>query len=463
MEQHPIPQNVTTFQFRLIGDMTIKQFGYLAGGAIAGYICYKMPFPFFITLPLTVISVLLGVGLAFVPIEERPMDIWILSFIKSIYSPTLYIWQKTQTPEMPQDKSVSTIIPKKDPGYGQFGAIPGLNLAMALSGSVEAFIAKTMPKPGHASGQVTPPASMPPNPAQPVLEKLFTPPARLPVPSVATDKTIPQRVNVFDRLTALFFPKKTPSPFSPHAGSPADPSLTGSQHNAPLPPVQKSPIDTSPQEPRELQEVQKTQFEVTHLQQTVDNLKKELENRETSEGRILALQEQLMEAIKHREKMETELIELRKKVEKKTPPPIAAYTAPNAKVANEIPTIRVVTSDVAPKLGLPRLTTYPNVVTGLVKDNEGNLLPGVLITVRDKEDVPLRALKSNKLGQFASPMPLPNGKYFIEVEDPRNRYIFDRAQITLTGVVMPALEIIAKSQKEVARAKLAKEIFGNHM
>ena len=104
MEQHPVPQNVTTFQFRLIGDMTIKQFGYLAAGAIAAYVSYKLPLPFFFTWPMAIASALLGFGLAFVPIEERPMDIWILSFFKSIYSPTEYVWHKAppQPQAMPQ-------------------------------------------------------------------------------------------------------------------------------------------------------------------------------------------------------------------------------------------------------------------------------------------------------------------------------------------------------------------------
>src|SRR3989344_1059812 len=96
MEQHPVPQNVTTFQFRLIGDMTIKQFGYLAGGAILAYISYNLPLPFFFRWPLTAIFALGGIGFAFVPIEERPMDVWFLSFIKSIYSPTLYLWQREE-------------------------------------------------------------------------------------------------------------------------------------------------------------------------------------------------------------------------------------------------------------------------------------------------------------------------------------------------------------------------------
>jgi hypothetical protein len=74
--------------------MTLKQFGYLAGGAVVAYICYKLPLPVFFSLPLAVASGMLGFGLAFVPVEERPMDVWIMSFLKRIYSPTLYVWQR---------------------------------------------------------------------------------------------------------------------------------------------------------------------------------------------------------------------------------------------------------------------------------------------------------------------------------------------------------------------------------
>ena len=41
MQQHPVPRNVTGFQFKLVGDMTLKQFGYLAGGVVMGYIAFR--------------------------------------------------------------------------------------------------------------------------------------------------------------------------------------------------------------------------------------------------------------------------------------------------------------------------------------------------------------------------------------------------------------------------------------
>ncbi len=72
----------------------------------------------------------------------------------------------------------------------------------------------------------------------------------------------------------------------------------------------------------------------------------------------------------------------------------------------------------------------------------------------------MRALKTNKLGQFAASTPLTSGVYFVEIEDPRGRFTFTRVQITLNGTVVPVLEIIAKSEKVLTREKLAQEIFG---
>ena len=99
MEQHPIPQNIASYQFRLVGDMTLKQFLELAGGGILALIVYKSGLPEIIKWPFIVVFSLAGIAFAFFPLEERPLDIWIINFFKSIYSPTLYLWRKQ--PKLP--------------------------------------------------------------------------------------------------------------------------------------------------------------------------------------------------------------------------------------------------------------------------------------------------------------------------------------------------------------------------
>src|SRR5687767_3807941 len=102
VQQHPIPQNVTQFQFRLVGDMTLKQFLELAAGIVVGLIFYAAPLPFFFKWPLVIIAVATGASMAFLPIEGRPLEQWILAFIRSIYAPTVYTWQKEgATPPQP--------------------------------------------------------------------------------------------------------------------------------------------------------------------------------------------------------------------------------------------------------------------------------------------------------------------------------------------------------------------------
>jgi len=95
MEQHAVPQDITGFKFKLVGDMTLKQFGELAGGAIVAYLFYATAWPAFVKWPFVFLFGFLGFALAFLPIEERPLDVWLANFIKAIYKPTLFAWKKS--------------------------------------------------------------------------------------------------------------------------------------------------------------------------------------------------------------------------------------------------------------------------------------------------------------------------------------------------------------------------------
>ena len=98
MEQHPIPRQITTFEFKLIGFMTLKQFLYLAVFAPTAYIVYRI-------VPIPLINILLGfcvagfgVALAFVPIQDRPLDVFLKHFLKRLRSPTQYTYERENQP-----------------------------------------------------------------------------------------------------------------------------------------------------------------------------------------------------------------------------------------------------------------------------------------------------------------------------------------------------------------------------
>jgi hypothetical protein len=112
MENHPIPQQISSYQFRLVGDMTLKQFFQLAGGLLVSLLFYASPLPGIIKWPLIIFFALLGVALAFLPFEERPLSRWIIEFFRAIYSPTLFSWQKTSVqPIFFQEEGVPTTVP----------------------------------------------------------------------------------------------------------------------------------------------------------------------------------------------------------------------------------------------------------------------------------------------------------------------------------------------------------------
>jgi len=92
--EHPIPQEVSTYQFKLVGDMTIQQFMQVAGGALISLVIYSSNLAGYVKWPLILISFLTGVAFAFFPLEERPLSKWLVLFLKAIYSPTVYVWNK---------------------------------------------------------------------------------------------------------------------------------------------------------------------------------------------------------------------------------------------------------------------------------------------------------------------------------------------------------------------------------
>ncbi|OGM18682.1 hypothetical protein A2686_03305 [Candidatus Woesebacteria bacterium RIFCSPHIGHO2_01_FULL_38_10] len=93
-EEHQIPQEISTYQFRLVGDMTLKQFFQVAAGALIALLIYSSNLPPYLKFPLIILSFLTGVAFAFFPLQDRPLSKWLVLFIKSIYTPTVFIWKK---------------------------------------------------------------------------------------------------------------------------------------------------------------------------------------------------------------------------------------------------------------------------------------------------------------------------------------------------------------------------------
>ena len=93
MQQHPVPQNITGFQFKLIGSLTLKQFSFLAGAAVISFVIYIILAGIFAIVLITPI-VLFALALAFVKIDGMDFEAWAIAFFNAITKPSQRVWRK---------------------------------------------------------------------------------------------------------------------------------------------------------------------------------------------------------------------------------------------------------------------------------------------------------------------------------------------------------------------------------
>lgn len=347
MEAHPIPQNVTSFEFHLIGDMTLKQFGYLAAGAGSAYlvfVVFAMNYPV-ISWPLIILFAGAGFAFAFLPIRSRPLDYWLSSFLKAVYSPTKRVWERN----------------------------------------------------GQTADQ----------------DPLFKSRLLMYIPSLTPQSTPP-----------LIKPAPTPKP---------PPSPTSAQAPQPLPSTQQ--LDKTVELAREAQGLQvkiiQAERQLTQLRSQPTQSQQGTTNYTLQVNTILEnLQKLLNQASQIKQQLET--------VQQPTGQATTAVPEPLEKSRVKIK----VALPSKPKLTQLALTSFPNVINGIINDQAGNYLEAVVVVIYDKEGMPVRALKTNKLGQFSGSTPLPNGTYTIEAE--KEGHSFDVLQIELEGQVLPPIMITAK-------------------
>jgi hypothetical protein len=87
---------------------------------------------------------------------------------------------------------------------------------------------------------------------------------------------------------------------------------------------------------------------------------------------------------------------------------------------------------------------FPNVISGVVLDPNGKTLDGVIIEVIDaRTQLPVRAFRTNKLGQFQTATPLTTGPYVIAAE--KDGFTFPQVSITAAGAIINPILITAKN------------------
>lgn len=206
----------------------------------------------------------------------------------------------------------------------------------------------------------------------------------------------------------------------------------------------------------ETQQARQLSAELTRLK---DEIKKGSESKQSNdelEKRFLLLESKLSTLLTDRERLTQQIAQL-KNTSDLTHKAVTPKQGKDEPV-NE-PTVTMISQSKASKVGLLNPPTTPNIVTGIVQDQSGATLSNILITIKDLRATPLRALKTNNLGQFFTSTPLANGTYVLEVEDPKKQYGFDLIELKLIGEIVQPLEIIAKQKVDPIREKLSKQLF----
>ena len=562
-KQHPVPQHIMGVEFRLVGDLTIRQFFWVGGGLILGYFFYSTPLPQIIRYVLGGGVALIGLSVAFLPIQDIGLERWITNFFKAINSPTQRVWMKSEIIpdffllELQLPLARSQAIPLKDRSRLESylktlekRAMPATETMMdktereflkkwgfepiSQAAAVTAASVQTVPyKPIYTeteTGRPQPTATLASEinyALQPVInipvggkiqmissirnirpgrnltnlvregapraevagELIIEKPAekisetpRIPLREVKPEQhqteIKSQLLNIRQRMTEL---KETvlpmamvkspegsppalvvekpkvaispPSPVAPERITPPWPTTpTSENRETGLPEMQRKLTeergrreDINLYYESKMNELKRQNSslsnEITRILKEVDDLKKytsdvtaknEAYSRrlKEEETRLEGLAKEKGETEENLARLQKEVVESRLKLagraadlEKNLEAKMSSPKIPHAKIP-------------------PLVRDLPNVINGLVREKDGRLIDGAVVIVKDDENEPVRALKTNGLGQFIITTPVPNGRFTVSVE--KRGLTFDIITVDVLGGVLEPLEFIAR-------------------
>ncbi len=410
LEQHAIPTEVTTYEFRLVGDMTLKQFGWLAGGIMIAILLWLANFiPFFIRWPLIPTFAILGAAIAFIPYQGRGIDRWIVAFIKAIYSPTEFTWHKeltvpaylqTNRPvtlSQPSSQKKVSVTPSQIEDYletltyQRAQTIPDElesakltninNLLNPTNSANQApqIISQTIAEP-QTPTQAT-------QPIQPIIVEPVSPPTNT-NPTTQDPQVITQ--TIVDETISPEIEQNTPIIESPL--------------------YDETPSETTPSPNSNTTIIPNDQI----ISSSNDNSNPIASNSQGQEPEIPTPVIQAMAAPQE---------------------PINPTTSP----ATTSPNPNTFTSH-----HLPPPPTLNNIISGVVVDLEDKPLTGAIVEINTDTNQPVRALRTNQHGQFTIATPLSQGTYLISAD--KDDYQIAPQSITVTDQLVPPITLIGQSQ-----------------
>jgi len=473
--QHPVPQNVMDVEFRVIGDLTIRQLMYLFAGMVTVYLFYKTGLPTFWKYIFISISGALSIAVAFIPIQERGLDKWLVSFIKAMIAPTQMVWRKTYSPpayfladyaEIIKNEIITLTPAKSRNKLDEYlGQIPeSMTKLDKIESKKMEDIQFAFSKPYIGSIPVnikpmfSPSLGMPSGLRyqEPITETITIPVPDRPKPErkeiikseIASKmemlRAIPkviiknESLNRVDRVMTNLPAElkgeiniKTTTRIPKTIVAESIKKLKTQESSlekkvAELLDVTKKAKGEVQSEP---EEATQTQSRIDFFSEKFNKLKEEkedlasaltksssnLENLTDNESKemlsieVTDLKTKNEQLSQHLVAIQKELFELKnpESVEKETQAQAQTSQADlNEQEIHLPPHMRKKINQVADQKA--------NIIHGIVKDKDGNLLESAVVIIKDSNGDVMRALKTNQLGQFKTQTAIPNGGYTVE-------------------------------------------------
>ncbi|PIY79465.1 MAG: hypothetical protein COY81_02455 [Candidatus Pacebacteria bacterium CG_4_10_14_0_8_um_filter_43_12] len=397
MKEHPIPQDITSYRFHIVGSMTLKQFGEVLVGVLISLAIYQTNLVFIIKWPLIVFFAGGGLLAAFVPIEERPISHWLATFFGIIYKPTQFFWKRAQNIPEP-------FLYKGD--KDNLIQVKEVDLTPQRRQRIKEFLNSTK--------------SITPNPEDltvyeeqqlSVVMNLFE---TSPQAVASNNPTNIQKPTLTIRVRPLLRLEQTPENIP--VGAVFSPQLEAAQTmpNVILP----DPVAATTSEYSDKKDV------FLKTEQVAQNIE---------------IPEEEAISIKPTTKAKSEELEKYKHDVSDLGPQVFFEQRPNTK-QNTLQSATQATFNAA--LPFPDRPTEPNRVVGMVLTKDNQILANAIVEISTEKGSVVRAVKTNPLGQFSITTPLRPGQYLVEVQ--KDGFVFEPIQITLKDSIVDPLEIRSK-------------------
>lgn len=411
-------------EFKLFGELTIRQFGYVAGGALVAFVCYvsfaDIPL---IRWPLVVFFGILGIMLAVFKVNDRPFEIWLANFIFALFTSQRRIWKKSaKTPEILRSMSVNSVskgnsnvsinraplssvyVPTEEVDENiskeDKEEMDRLNeLDKLWAGDSNKVVENTKPTIKEVLQNV-PVAIQTISPKEEVIQTSSEPAISIPN-NIEVKK--PEEHKEEKKIARFDLDDILPDKVSRE-------DLIGKMD-------EKTGVDEptinfeEPEVNTKVATVVEEKKEVVNDNSYMDKLKSQLEE-----------QNKIINTLREKVSEPKEVVETKKEVLEKKP-----------EIKEEIKKIEPVVED--------KPIDKVNYVSGTVKDKNGKGLSNVTLIIKDSKFRPVRATRTNNLGAFNITTPLPNGDYSLEAV--RSGMNFDIIDFILDGTDSKEFELVS--------------------